>query len=175
MTKTISLLAACSLDLILALTPVHAQEGEPELQPLPAEVSASFDKTLADLAVLRQDIKELERRAQGTEGLLGKVLAKRRDVLWIEMFQGTIEIARLVSLQMENNKDVSAYYEQLQGDLRVLPDEVYGTLENIRQRVAFPSAEMPPEEFVVADQKLFSHMREADNFLRELVAFTQIG
>ena len=93
MTKTISILVACSLGLLWAIAPAIAQEAEPELQPLAEEVAASFDQTLADIAVLRQDIKEIERRAQETDGLLGQVLAKRRDVLWIEMFQGTIEIA----------------------------------------------------------------------------------
>ena len=175
MTKTISMLAVCSLACLVALTPVRAQEGEPELQPLPAEVSAGFDQTLADLALLQRDIKEIGRRAQDTEGLIGQVLAKRRDVLWIEMFHGTIEIAGLVTSQMENNKDVSTYRERLQSELSTLPDEVYGTLERIRNRVEFPTAEMPPEEFVVADQKLFSHMREVDNLLRELVAYTQIA
>ena len=175
MTKTISMLAVCALASLIALTPVNAQEGEPALQPLTEEVSASFDQLLANIEDFRKDIKELDGRSEGFDGIIAQVLAARRDKLWTSKFQSTMALARAVALEKDNGKDVSAYWDQLAKDLRDLPDDVYGTLERIRSRVEFPSAEMPPEEFVVADQKLFSTMREVDNLFSELVIYTQIA
>jgi len=155
--------------------PIHAQEGEPELQPLPAEVSARLDQMLADIDGLKIDIKGLDERSKGTEGIIAQVLAARRDKLWTSMFQSKMALARAVTLEKDNGKDVSAYWDQLSKDLRDLPDDVYGTLERLRTRVEFPADKSPPEEFVVADQKLFSTMREVDNLFRELVTYTQIA
>lgn len=161
--------------LLWVTAPALAQDSEPELQPLPEEVSAGFDQTLADIAILKDDIDALDERVAQSDGLIAEVLAKRRDKLWTSMFQGTIGLARAVMLQKDDGKDVSAYWRQLANDLSDLPDEVYGTLERIRTRVVFPSPDMPPEEFVVTDQKLFSTMREVDNLFRELVIYTQIA
>jgi len=168
-------LAACSLGWILALTPAYSQEAEPDLQPLPDEVSARFEQNLAVVEVLKEDIRVLDRRAEGTEGLVAQVLSKRRDKLWTEMFQSTMALARAVTLEMETGRDVSAYWDRLHDDLSDLPDDVYVTLEHIRARVVFPSADLAPQEFVVADQKLFIHMREADNIFRELVTYTLLA
>jgi hypothetical protein len=75
------------------------------------------------------------------------------------MFQRTLDFAKEISKQKVNNMDVSAYHDELLADLKVLPDEAYGAIERLRAQVKFPSPDMPPEEFVVADQNLFRQMR----------------
>ena len=157
--------------------PTSAQEanGQVDLQPLPEQVVARFDQMLAEIDVQRDDIKSLDARSAVYEGLIAELLGTRRDRLWTSMFQNTATLARDVAAQEAGGKDISAYEDQLIAELTSLPDGAYGAMQRLRSRVEFPSPDLPPDKFVVADQKLFKHMVELDAIYRALNAYIEIA
>jgi hypothetical protein len=162
---------------LLSLNPAIAQEvGEgPELQPLPEEISARFDQMLADIENQKEDIASTEARLGDFEGTPADILSARRDRVWTSMFHKTLQLARDVAAQQDSGKDVSAYRDHLISELSELPDEAYDTLQHLRSRVEFPSTDLPPEKFVVADHELFKRLREVDDVFRALIAYVQIA
>ncbi len=157
--------------------PTSAQEtsGQVDLQPLPEQVVARFDQMLAEIEVQKEDIKSLDARSAVYEGLIAELLGTRRDRLWTSMFQNTATLARDVAAQEAGGKDISAYEDQLIAELTSLPDGAYGAMQRLRSRVEFPSPDLPPHEFVIADQKLFKHMVELDAIYRALNAYIEIA
>ncbi len=157
--------------------PTSAQEtsGQVDLQPLPEQVVARFDQMLAEIEVQKEDIKSLDARSAVYEGLIAELLGTRRDRLWTSMFQNTATLARDVAAQEAGGKDISAYEDQLIAELTSLPDGAYGAMQRLRSRVEFPSPDLPPDEFVIADQKLFKHMVELDAIYRALNAYIEIA
>ena len=141
---------------LLSLNPAIAQEaGEgPELQPLPEQISAQFDQTLADIALQKKDVERLGMRAEVLEGAFVKILVARQDRVWTSMFQSTVDLAKAVATQQANGMDVSAYWDKLVDELEALPDEAHGAMERLRNRVVFPSDDLAPQEFVIADREL---------------------
>ncbi len=163
--------------LVCLLSPASAQEadGRLDLQPLPEEIAARFDQALAEIELQKEDIEQIEARIGDLEGLPVKIFAARRDRQWTSMFNKTLDLARDVAEQESNGKDVSAYRDHLIDELSELPDETYGTIQRLRDRVEFPTPDLAPEKFVVADQKLFKQLRELDEFLRALIAYIEIA
>jgi small conductance mechanosensitive channel len=157
--------------------PASTQEtsAQVDLQPLPAQVVARFDQMLAEIEVQKEDIKSLDARSAVYEGLIAELLGTRRDRLWTSMFQNTATLARDVAAQEAGGKDISAYEDQLIAELTSLPDGAYGAMQRLRSRVEFPSPDLPPDKFVVADQKLFKHMVELDAIYRALNAYIEIA
>ncbi len=154
-----------------------AQEsnGQVDLQPLPEQVAARFDQMLAEIKAQKEDIESLDARSADYEGLIAELLGTRRDRHWTSMFQNTATLARDVAEQKADGKDVSAYHDELVAELTSLPDGAYGAMQRLRSRVEFPSPELPPDKFVVADQKLFKHMIELDDIYRALNAYIEIA
>lgn len=91
------------------------------------------------------------------------------------MFHKTLQLARDVAAQQDSGRDVSAYRDHLSSEFSELPDETRGALQRLRSRVEFPSPDLPPEKFVVADQKLFKRLREVDDVFQVLIAYLQIA
>lgn len=177
MIRTVSIVAACASMVLLSLSPAIAQEaGEgSELQPLSEQVTARFDQMLADIEDQKEDIEITEARLGDFEGTPADILSARRDRVWTSMFHQTLQLARDVAAQQDSGKDVSAYRDHLSSELSELPDEAYDTLQRLRGRVEFPSPDLPPEKFVVADQKLFKRLREVDDVFQVLIAYLQIA
>jgi small conductance mechanosensitive channel len=156
-------------------TSAQETSAQVDLQPLPAQVVARFDQMLAEIEVQKEDIKSLDARSAVYEGLIAELLGTRRDRLWTSMFQNTATLARDVAAQEAGGKDISAYEDQLIAELTSLPDGAYGAMQRLRSRVEFPSPDLPPDKFVVADQKLFKHMVELDAIYRALNAYIEIA
>jgi len=152
----------------------ETNEGS-RLQPLPDQIAARFDQALADIEDQKEDIESTEARLGGFEGAPAEILSARRDRVWTSMFSNTLKLASEVAEQGANGRDVSAYRDHLVSELSELPDGAYGTLQHLRSRVEFPSPELPPEKFVVADQKLFKRLREVDDVFRAVIAYVQIA
>lgn len=157
------------------LTSAQETTGQVDLQPLPEQVVARFDQMLAEIEVQKEDIKSLDARSADYEGLIAELLGTRRDILWTSMFQNTATLASDVNAQRAGGKDVSAYQDQLIAELTSLPDGAYGAIQRLRSRIEFPSPDLPPDEFVIADQKLFKHMLELDDIYRALNAYIEIA
>jgi len=163
--------------MLWASSPAGAQDQAPDadLQPLSQEVSAQFDQVLAEIELQKEDIQRIERRRGDFEAELAAILGARLDRQRTSMFHKTLELARSVASQESEGRDVSAYKENLVRDLSDLPDEAYIAMQHLRDRVEFPSSELPPEKFVVADQELFKQLQEQDEILRALTAYIEVA
>ena len=170
MIRSISIWAAFVLVALFALGPVDAQEadGQVDLQPLPEQVSARFDQRLADIAFQKEELERLDERAEGLEGDFVKILVARQDRIWTSMFQSTVDLAKAVATQRANGMNVSTYRETLAVELAALPEQALGAMERLRGRVVFPSDDLAPKEFVIADRELFKAIGEVDNIFAAL-------
>ena len=146
-----------------------------QIQPLPEKEVARLDQMQADIITQKEDLAQMEGQISEREGIFAAILTLRRDRLWTQMFQSTLNLAKEVSKQKANNVNVSNYHDVLLADLRVLPDEAYGAMERILQRVVFPTAELPMQEFVIADQKLFAQMSELDAIYKAFIEYILIA
>ena len=177
MIRSISSMAGCVLVALCVLSPANAQEtdGRVDLQPLTAQIIVRFDQALADIEVDKEDIQRIEERLGGLEGIPADILGARRDRQWTSMFHKTLDLAREVAAQEATGKDVSAYRGHLTGELSELPADAYVSLQRLRDRVKFPTPELPPEQFVIEDQILFKQLREVDEIFRALILYVEIA
>jgi len=162
---------------MLVLAPTGAQEvGEQaELEPLPEQTTVRFDQALADIEFQKDDIERIEARLEELDGVPAVILSARRDRVWTAMFHNTLNLARDISAESANGRDVSDHRDHVTDLLIELPGETYATLQRLRSRVTFPSPELPPAEFVVADQELFKQIRELDSIYRALITYVEIA
>jgi len=177
MKKIIFSLTACVLTVLWWSGPASGQEadGAADLQPLPEQVAAQFDQMFARIEVQKEDIKDLDARSAEHEGLIADVLSTRRDRLWTSMFQNIATLARDIYAQKTGGKDILAYQDQILAELTSVPDGADEAFQRLRDRVEFPSPDLPPDKFVVADQKLFKHMVELDDIYRALITYIDIA
>ena len=177
MKRIIFSLTGCVVTMLCLAGAAGAQETDGRLdpQPLTEQVSASFDQAVADIDADKEDIQRIEERLSGFEGMAADILAARRDRQWTAMFHKTLNLAREVAAQEATGKDVSAYRDYLTSELGELPGETYATLIRLRDRVKFPTPDLPPEQFVIEDQKLFKQLREVDEIFRALISYVQIA
>ena len=177
MKKIIFSLTACVLTILWWSGPASAQEadGPVDLQPLPEQVAAQFDQMLAKIEMQKEEIKGLDARLVDHEGLIADLLGTRRDRLWTSMFQNIATLARDIYAQKTGGKDISAYQDQILAELTSVPDGADEAMQRLRDRVEFPSPDLPPDKFVVADQKLFKHMVELDDIYRALITYIDIA
>jgi len=177
MKRIIFSLTACVLTVLWWSGPASAQEadGPVDLQPLPEQVAAQFDQMLAKIEMQKEEIKGLDARLVDHEGLIADLLGTRRDRLWTSMFQNIATLARDIYAQKTGGKDISAYQDQILAELTSVPDGADEAMQRLRDRVEFPSPDLPPDKFVVADQKLFKHMVELDDIYRALITYIDIA
>ncbi len=177
MIRTVFIVAGCASMVLLSLNPAIAQEaGEgSELRPLPEQISAQFDQILADIALQKKDGERLGMRAEELEGEFVKILVARQDRVWTSMFQSTVDLAKVVATQRANGMDVSAYWDKLIVELEALPDEAHGAMERLRNRVVFPSDDLAPKEFVIADRELFKAIAELDKIFAALITYVELA
>jgi len=144
-------------------------------QPLPEKEIVRLDQMQENIVIQKEDIVQLEGQIDKAEGLIRDIFVLRRDRLWTEMFQGTLNLAKDVSKQKANNMDVSAYHDVLLADLSVLPAEAYGAMDRLLARVVFPSPDLATEDFVIADQKLFIQLNQIDAIYTAFIAYILIA
>ena len=171
------IVAGCLSFLISTSSLAAAQDKVPEadLQPLPQEVSAQLDQMLADIEEQKDDIKHIEKRLDDYEGVPAAILGERRDGLWAAMFHKTLGLAQEVAAQERRGRNVAVYKETVVRELRDLPDEMYDAIVRLRDRITFPSSDLPPEDFVIADQELFRQLQDLDNFFHALISYIEIA
>jgi small conductance mechanosensitive channel len=91
------------------------------------------------------------------------------------MFQSTVNLAKEVATQRAKGMNVSAYRETLAIELAALPEEAHGAMERLRGRVVFPSDDLEPKEFVIADRELFKAIGELDSIFAALITYVDIA
>ena len=175
--RTNLLLAGCLSFLLSTSGPAAAQDIAPEvdLQPLPQEVSVEFDQILAEIEEEKEDIKRIEGRLADFEGVSAEIMGGRRDDMWAVTFHKTLELARSVAAQEQSGMEVSAYKKIVVRELSDLPDEMYDAIVRLRARVVFPSSDLPPEDFVIADHELFRQLQVLDNFFSAIISYIEIA
>jgi small conductance mechanosensitive channel len=175
--RTDLLVASCLSILLSTSGLAAAQDTAPEadLQSLPQQVSAEFDQILAEIEEEKEDIKRIERRLADFEGVSAEILGARRDDMWAVTFHKTLELARGVAAQERRGMNVSAYKKIVVRELSDLPDEMYDAIVRLRAQVVFPSSDLPPEEFVIADHELFRQLQVLDNFFSAIISYIEIA
>lgn len=147
-----------------------APQGQPTI-----EVTAELDALLDEIALQNNDLRQLEERLQENQGVAAKILRERLDRMLTSMYQNIVLLAQRVAAEQERGSDVSAYRDQLIEKLSALPDDARAAMQRIRDRVVFPSSELSPEEFVVADQKLVRQQENLDRIYRALFTYIEIA
>lgn len=177
MTRTIFRLTAYLLVTLCIAAPALSQEEATrvDLESLSEKVAARFDQRLAEIAIQKEDIKRIDTQHSDLDGIPAAILGARRDRLSTSMFNKTLALARDVSTEQDRGADVSAYKSNLARELGNFPDTATGALQRLKGRVEFPSNDLAPEDFVVADQKLFKLLREVDDIFRALTTYVEIA
>jgi hypothetical protein len=167
-------LAAAALWLTLTTACFPQETGVPN-RPLPADIETTLTGALADLEFERTEVARLDAQLSSTEGVLGDVLARRRDNVWTTLVSDTIAFAKSVADQRDAGADTAAFVDAAVESLGRLPVEAYDALARVRARVVFPTRDLPANEFVVQDQRLFQAIRELDSLYRALIAYTEVA
>ena len=177
MIRTLFKVGACLFIALWSLSLANAQDNDSatELQPLNEQVAARFDQRLADIAIQKEDIERLGERAAGLEGIFVQIFTARQDRIRTSLLQSTVNLAKDVATQRANGRDVSAYWDKLVVELKTLPDEAEGAMERLRSRVVFPSDDLPPKDFVIADRQLFKALQEQDRIFAGLITYIEIA
>ncbi len=160
---------------LASLAGAQDTDGRVDPQPLTEQVSVRFDQALSAIEVDKEEIRRIEERIPELDGVPAMILGARHDRQWTSMFHKILALASEVAAQNAAGKDVSVYRDHLIGQLSELPAETYGTMERLRDRVVFPSPDLGPEMFVVADQKLFKQLRDLDEIYRALISYIEIA
>jgi len=177
MTRIIINLTAYVLVTLCLPGSTNAQDADVQndLQPLSQQIATRFDQTLAEIAIQKEDIKRIDTQHSDLDGIPAAILGARRDRLSTSMFNKTLALAKDVSTEQDRGADVSAYKSNLASELSIFPDTATGALQRLKGRVEFPANDLAPEDFVVADQKLFKLLREVDDVFRALTTYVEIA
>ena len=172
------LIGACLLTVICGSSSLSAQSSDAvtESEGLPSiEVTTEMDALLAEIVLQNNQLRQLEERLQVNEGFVAAILGERVDRVLTSVFQNTLLLAKLVAAEQARGNDVSTYRDQLIEKLSVVPDEAHGAIQRVQDRVVFPSNELSPEDFVVADQKLARQQQNLDRIYQALFTYIEIA
>jgi len=148
-----------------------AQETGDAVEPLPEGIAADFDRALAEIKDQREDVATLEQRAARRDGEMAELLTVRRDRIWLDTAQRTVDLVRQIVFQRDNGRDVSEYWEQATAELQDLAIEVRGAIERVRERTEFPDPDLGTRDFVIADQIFFKGIEQQNRLFKALMDY----
>jgi small conductance mechanosensitive channel len=162
---------------LLAAFSASAQEQEQAAEPLelPAEVAAEFDARLVEIKSQKKIVAQLAKRAEKSEGLIAEVLVARMDAAWVKMFTNSVALSQDISAKRDDGFDVTVIADDLTKDLRTLPEQAVATLDRLRGNIVFPTSDLEPHEFVIADQQLLQLSLKLDLVLGSLITYLAIA
>lgn len=167
------------LILLCASHLAFAQEEEAAapaaIQLLPNEIALDFSSRIQTIEELETAVAQLRRSYDSAEGLIAKLYASRIDAMWARMFNETVTLAVDIAEQQEAGFDVGEFAEMIQSNLQVFPEESEAALKRLRDGVEFPSADMSPAEFVIADQSLLRALHKFDFVLQSMVTYLDVA
>jgi hypothetical protein len=108
---------------------------------LPGEVSESIDSAIEHMRLLAANIKRLEARLEGAEGMALRVIETRLQRNWNELIETAHNAAQQVLVHAEEGYDTSAYREQLATFLAAVPTAIYAVIDRMSQSVTIPGNE----------------------------------
>lgn len=151
------------------------QENPPQGQPLPEATAATLDQLVAAIIAEEEDIERSIERRDENEGVAAQIFSARIDRSGTSMFRNVIALARQLVAERDKGFDISSYESAVLEDLGALPGEIGGALERYRERVEFPSPDMPPQQFVYKDQMLFRILGEVDAVYQIVIDYISIA
>lgn len=165
--------------LLVAAVPANAQqtpqEDPQQLQALPEATVTSFDQLVAAIIAEKEEIQRSIEHRDENEGVAAAIFSARIDRSGTSVFKNVIALARQVVVERDKGFDVSAYEGAVREDLGALPGAIDGALARYRERVEFPSPDMPPEQFVYKDQVLFRLLGEVDDVYQTVIDYIAIA
>ncbi len=147
----------------------------PSLTPLAEERVVQLDQRLLQLKEQNSDLENIRSRIDVSEDIAAEVLGARWDRLWTANLRHLLAFARDIHQEKEAGNDVARYWNVLVVGLAEVPDQAHGAMQRIRSRVVFPSPDLEPAKFVVADQVLFRQMREMDEVYLAFVSYLDVA
>jgi len=118
---------------------------------LPGEISESIDSAIEHMRLLAANIKRLEVRLEGAEGMALRVIQTRLQRNWNELIETAHEVAQQVLVHAEEGYDTSAYREQLATFLAAAPTAIYAVIDRMNQSVTIPGNEASAAEQAAVD------------------------
>ncbi|MEL7449733.1 MAG: mechanosensitive ion channel domain-containing protein [Pseudomonadota bacterium] len=159
-----------------AATGESVPAAEPGALSAPSEsVVADFDIRLESIELSEQDVDYLLQRAENSTGLMAEILFARKERQWRRMFDNIVALAEDVVEQRQQGIDVQPYVERLSVYLLRFPDQARAAMERLRDSVEFPAGDLPPSEYVLADQALLQATGKLDEAYALLIRFIEVG
>jgi small conductance mechanosensitive channel len=155
--------------------PIEVAIAAPSLTPLAEEQVVQLDQRLLQLKEQYSDLENIRSRIDVSEGLSAEVLGARWDRLWTANLRHLLTFAGDIHQEKEAGNDVARYWNVVAAGLAEVPDQAHGAMQRIRARVEFPSPDLEPAKFVVADQVLFRQMNELDEIYLAFVAYLDVA
>jgi small-conductance mechanosensitive channel len=118
---------------------------------LPSEVSESIVSAVERMRLLVADIKQLESRLEGSEGMARQVIQTRLQRDWNGLIETGHDAARQVLVHAEGGYDTSAYREQLVKFLATVPTAIYAVIDRMNRSVTIPGNEASATEQAAVD------------------------
>ncbi len=157
----------------LAFAQEEAAPTEP--LPLPEELAADFAQRIAAIEEQEATVTQLRKSFESAEGLMADLYGGRVDAVWAAMFRDTVQLAQDIHDEKESGFEVSAVAGEVADRLRVFPDESEDALIRLRSSVVYPTDEMAPPEFVIADQYLLRATQKFDFVLQSMVTYVTLA
>ena len=167
-----------SLVALLLVTQLASAQDEavaPELLELPAEIAKEFEQRIAAIERQEQSVATLKKSLEQADGLMADLYAGRVDVAWAAMFDDTVRLADDIAEQQDGGFDVSAFADEIEGGLAVFPEQAAAALAKLRAGVVYPTEEMSPPEFAIADQYLLRATQKFDFVLQSTVTYLAVA
>jgi len=161
--------------LVTQLASAQEEAVAPELAELPAEIAAEFEQRIAAIERQEQSVATLKKSLEQADGLMADLYAGRVDVAWAAMFNDTVRLADDIAEQQDGGFDVSAFADEIEGGLAVFPEQAAAALAKLRAGIVYPTEEMSPPEFAIADQYLLRATQKFDFVLQSTVTYLAVA
>jgi small conductance mechanosensitive channel len=164
-----------ALLLVTQLASAQEETVAPELLELPADIAAEFEQRIAAIERQELSVAKLKKSLEQADGLMADVYAGRADAVWGAMFNDTVRLAGDIAEQQDSGFDVSAFADEIEDGLAVFPEESAAALARLRGDVVYPTEEMAPPEFAIADQYLWRATQKFDFVLQSTVDYLAVA
>jgi small conductance mechanosensitive channel len=180
--------ASLSMAWLLLALPLWAGAQEPAKDPaavesptstldLPSEARDSIDPAIERMRLLNANIKRLEARLEGADGMALRVLQARLQRNWNELIDTAHQTAQQVLALEEEGYDTSVYDKQVTTMLAAVPTAIYAVIDRVSQSVTIPGSEASAAEQAAVDAEgqlaihhvmtLYGHLQENIELARQ--------
>ena len=164
-----------ALLLVTQLASAQEETVAPELLELPVDIATQFQQRIAEIERQERSVAALKKSLEQADGLMADLYAGRADAVWATMFSDTVQLAGDIAEQQESGFDVSVFANEIEDGLAVFPEESAAALARLRGGVVYPTEEMAPPEFAIADQYLLRATQKFDFVLQSTVAYLTVA